>query len=232
MDISFLIQLLLNGLVIGVIYALIAMGLSLIFGVLEIVNFAHGTLLAVSGVLASLAFASWGLHPLLIAALLAPLMFGFMFGDVAQGAIVALAGFFLGKRLPALRLLLPGGLVAIVFGFAFGSVFAREDVVPALWLHPLSQPLPVLAVALGFGVVTLVLGLALDALQYFWRGQLRHWLFCDVGLLVAYLGLVGAAIDLSALWLLPLGIAWSLAGAAFTTPAARITAVGSRATIM
>jgi branched-chain amino acid transport system permease protein len=41
-DVSFLIQLLLNGLVIGVIYALIAMGLSLIFGVLEIVNFAHG----------------------------------------------------------------------------------------------------------------------------------------------------------------------------------------------
>jgi branched-chain amino acid transport system permease protein len=31
-----------NGIVLGVIYALIAMGLSLIFGVLEIVNFAHG----------------------------------------------------------------------------------------------------------------------------------------------------------------------------------------------
>jgi V/A-type H+-transporting ATPase subunit I len=167
--------------------------------------------------------------PSLLVAILAPLMFGFMFGDVAQGAIVALAGFFLGKRMPALRLLLPGGLVAIVFGFAFGSVFAREDVLPALWLHPLSQPLPVLAVALGFGVVTLVLGLALDGLQYFWRGRLRHWLFCDVGLLVAYLGLVGAAIDLSALWLLPLGIAWSLAGAAFTTPAARIAAVGRAA---
>lgn len=42
MDPSFLLQLLLNGLVVGVIYALIAMGLSLIFGVLEIVNFAHG----------------------------------------------------------------------------------------------------------------------------------------------------------------------------------------------
>jgi branched-chain amino acid transport system permease protein len=41
-DPSFLLQLLLNGLVVGVIYALIAMGLSLIFGVLEIVNFAHG----------------------------------------------------------------------------------------------------------------------------------------------------------------------------------------------
>lgn len=42
MDASFLLQLLLNGLVVGVVYALIAMGLSLIFGVLEIVNFAHG----------------------------------------------------------------------------------------------------------------------------------------------------------------------------------------------
>jgi branched-chain amino acid transport system permease protein len=42
LDASFLIQLAINGLVVGVIYALIAMGLSLIFGVLEIVNFAHG----------------------------------------------------------------------------------------------------------------------------------------------------------------------------------------------
>jgi len=42
LDVSFLAQLFLNGLVIGVMYALIAMGLSLIFGVLEIVNFAHG----------------------------------------------------------------------------------------------------------------------------------------------------------------------------------------------
>jgi len=41
-DLSFLLQLLLGGIVVGVIYALVAMGLSLIFGVLEIVNFAHG----------------------------------------------------------------------------------------------------------------------------------------------------------------------------------------------
>lgn len=42
MDATYLLQLLLNGMVIGVIYALIAMGLSLIFGLLGIVNFAHG----------------------------------------------------------------------------------------------------------------------------------------------------------------------------------------------
>ncbi|MBI3824799.1 MAG: branched-chain amino acid ABC transporter permease [Candidatus Rokubacteria bacterium] len=41
-DPTFLVQLAVNGIVVGVIYALMAMGLSLIFGVLEIVNFAHG----------------------------------------------------------------------------------------------------------------------------------------------------------------------------------------------
>lgn len=52
MDPSFLLQLLLNGIVIGVIYALIAMGLSLIFGVLEIVNFAHGEFYMLGAMLA------------------------------------------------------------------------------------------------------------------------------------------------------------------------------------
>ena len=52
MEPSFLLQLLVNGIVIGVIYALIAMGLSLIFGVLEIVNFAHGEFYMLGAMLA------------------------------------------------------------------------------------------------------------------------------------------------------------------------------------
>ena len=52
MDWGFYAQLLLNGLVMGVIYALVAMGLSLIFGVLEIVNFAHGEFYMLGGFLA------------------------------------------------------------------------------------------------------------------------------------------------------------------------------------
>jgi len=43
-DLPTLLQLLVNGLVLGAIYALIAMGLALIFGVVEIVNFAQGEL--------------------------------------------------------------------------------------------------------------------------------------------------------------------------------------------
>ena len=52
MDLGFHTQLLLNGIVIGVIYALVAMGLSLIFGVLEIVNFAHGEFYMLGAMLA------------------------------------------------------------------------------------------------------------------------------------------------------------------------------------
>jgi len=59
-DCSFFAQLLLNGLVMGVIYALVAMGLSLIFGVLEIVNFAHGEFYMLASMLAYFLTAQWG----------------------------------------------------------------------------------------------------------------------------------------------------------------------------
>jgi len=59
-DLSFFVQLLLNGIVIGVIYALIAMGLSLIFGVLEIVNFAHGEFYMLGAMLAYFLTVNWG----------------------------------------------------------------------------------------------------------------------------------------------------------------------------
>jgi len=59
-DWSFYGQLLLNGIVMGVIYALVAMGLSLIFGVLEIVNFAHGEFYMLASMLAYFLTAQWG----------------------------------------------------------------------------------------------------------------------------------------------------------------------------
>lgn len=60
MDWSFYAQLLLNGIVMGVIYALVAMGLSLIFGVLEIVNFAHGEFYMLASILAYFLTVRWG----------------------------------------------------------------------------------------------------------------------------------------------------------------------------
>jgi V/A-type H+-transporting ATPase subunit I len=167
--------------------------------------------------------------PSIVLALVAPVMFGFMFGDVVQGLIVAIIGFMLRNRLPALRLLMPGGIMAIAFGFAFGSVFAREDVIPALWLHPLAQPLTVLGTALGFGVVVMFVGLLLNALQFHWRGEFRRWLATDAGLLFAYAGIVGTVFDARLLWALPAGFGWSLAGHALLAQRDRLGAVGQAA---
>ena len=167
--------------------------------------------------------------PSIVLALVAPVMFGFMFGDVVQGLIVAILGFMLRDRLPALRLLMPGGIMAVAFGFAFGSVFAREDVIPALWLHPLGQPLTVLGTALGFGVMVMLVGLLLNALQFHWRGEFTRWLATDAGLLLAYVGIIGTFFDARLLWALPAGFGWSLAGHALLATKDRLGALGQAA---
>ena len=46
-DSSIIVPSLLNGLTTGALYALVALGLTLIYGVLHIINFAHGALLIV-----------------------------------------------------------------------------------------------------------------------------------------------------------------------------------------
>jgi V/A-type H+-transporting ATPase subunit I len=124
---------------------------------------------------------------------------------------------------------MPGGVMAIAFGFAFGSVLAREDWIPALWLHPLAQPLVVLGTALGFGVVVITLGLLISALQFHWRGEFRHWVASDAGVLAAYAGIVATVFDARALWLLPIGIAWAIGGAALVAPKDRLGAAGQAA---
>jgi V/A-type H+-transporting ATPase subunit I len=128
-----------------------------------------------------------------------------------------------------LRLLLPGGIVAIVFGLAFGSVMAREDLLPALWVRPLEEPLLVLGTALVFGAVVLTLGLLLNAVQFFWRDEGREWIAGEAGVLVAYLGLVGSALDARALWGLPVGLAWAIAGPGIVAHGDRFGAAGRAA---
>ena len=65
----------LNGLMTGAVYALVALGLTLIYGVLHIINFAHGALLSAALFAAFLAFQKLGLDPYLAAFLLAPAFF-------------------------------------------------------------------------------------------------------------------------------------------------------------
>ena len=47
MDAGLLAQYLMNGLMLGMMYALVAVGFTLFFGVLDVINFAHGDVLMV-----------------------------------------------------------------------------------------------------------------------------------------------------------------------------------------
>lgn len=144
--------------------------------------------------------------------LIVPLMFGYMFGDVGQGFVLFLAGLLLARRLPALRLLVPGGLSSMLFGVLFGSVFSREDILPALWLHPLDQPLLVLGIPLLGGVLLLLLGLLLNGIEAWWRSELRWWLELDAALLLTYLGLLGLLLTPYASLGAMAGLLWYLGG--------------------
>ncbi|MFC7554690.1 branched-chain amino acid ABC transporter permease [Pseudoroseomonas wenyumeiae] len=61
------VQLVLNGLMLGGLFAIISVGLTLIFGIIRLVNFAHGELLMVGMYLTWIGTTKLGLHPYLLA---------------------------------------------------------------------------------------------------------------------------------------------------------------------
>ena len=150
--------------------------------------------------------------PSLLVAFLVPLLFGYMFGDVGHGFVLLLAGLLLQGRWPLLRILVINGAAAMVFGLVFGSVFGSEDIIPALWLHPLEQPLPVMMVPLAGGVVILLLGLVLNAVESWWRREFGDWLRVEAAVLCMYLSLLAALFRSESLLITAVCLVWYLAG--------------------
>ena len=75
LDFNILFPSLLNGLTTGAVYALIALGLTLIYGVLHIINFAHGAALMVALYGVYVLKTHWGIDPYLALPLMVPAMF-------------------------------------------------------------------------------------------------------------------------------------------------------------
>lgn len=75
-----------QGVLLGGLYALFASGLSLIFGIMRLVNLAHGDLIVFAGYLILVGVSVFGLNPFVSALIAAPLMFGV--GWVLQLAVL------------------------------------------------------------------------------------------------------------------------------------------------
>jgi branched-chain amino acid transport system permease protein len=72
-----LVQAIILGLLIGGVYALLASGLTLIFGVMNVINVAHGAFLIVAAFLTYSIWNATGLDPLVAIAITTPAMFAF-----------------------------------------------------------------------------------------------------------------------------------------------------------
>lgn len=80
------LQVLTNGLMLGALFAIVSIGLTLIFGIVKVVNFAHGEFLMV-GMYLTYLFTAWsGLHPFATIILVVPILF--MIGVFTQRFLI------------------------------------------------------------------------------------------------------------------------------------------------
>jgi branched-chain amino acid transport system permease protein len=194
-----------TGLVLGMIFVLLAIGLSLIFGLMTVVNFAHGSLFMLGAyfgfVLLSLTKSFW------VALVVAPLMVGTLGLLIERFLIRRLYG-----RSPDDPLLLTFGLSLIMV-----------EAVRLIWgkIGLTLDPPRVLGGGINLGFMTFpayrlfVIGVTLAVLTALWLFLERT----NVGLIIRAgsrdpLMVRALGIDLSRIWLLVFGIGTALAGLA------------------
>jgi V/A-type H+-transporting ATPase subunit I len=136
------------------------------------------------------------IDPTVLFAISFVLIFGMMFGDIGHGATIALAGVLLRRRLakyavPAIAV----GISSMVFGLFYGSVFGFENVFSPLWMSPLTDPMRMLGVALGWGIGFILLATMLTIRNRLSDGRVRDALLDSHGAagILLYLGLLFGA---------------------------------------
>ncbi len=144
-------------------------------------------------------------EPTIFLALSFVILFGMMFGDVGHGLVLFLAGLYVFRRLYKYMdygiILMECGVSSAIFGVLYGSVFGVEDIIPALWLHPMKDINRFMLVSAAIGIGMISLGLILNLVNIIRKRNFKALLSAG--------GLVGALLY----WLLAgLAIRYVLSG--------------------
>jgi branched-chain amino acid transport system permease protein len=165
-SLNVLVQVAIAGLLTGGVYALMVSGLTLVFGVMRVINIAHGAFLVLSAYIAYWLFASFKIDPIFSLLITAPLFF-------IGGVIVQRYVFARVRREPGLMVLVTFALAITVEG-VMGAIwqstgrsvrtpYTNEVISVALADLPLRLPVVRLA---GFVVAVVVLALLSVLLKY------------------------------------------------------------------
>ena len=133
------------------------------------------------------------------------LLFGMMFGDVGHGAIICAVGYLVFKKMFRYFdygiILMECGVSAMIFGVLYGSVFGLENLIPALWIHPMEEIGRFMKTAAFFGIGMISTGLVLNLVNMFRQhrynellsvsglaGALLYWLAVGLGVRYFFTG--------------------------------------------
>ncbi len=151
------LQILANGLVLGGLYACIAAGFSLVWGVLNIINILHGSFIVLGGYLAFYAYNVAGIHPFLSLLIAAPVFFalGYVLQSGLMNRMIAAPVLLTLTLTFGLDLMLSNGMLA-----AFTADFKKVSLDPPLgvvFLGPVVLPVDrLMAMVLAIGLLALL----------------------------------------------------------------------------
>src|SRR5712672_3356606 len=205
MSLDLVVNVIVSGVLTGLVYGLMALGLSVIFGVVRVVNFAHGEMMTIAMYLAIVCFTALKLDPLLMVVPIAAVLFAF--GYALQSGLIN--PFINRPEHSQFILLVAIGMIMVnVLLIVFGPD-ARNVQTSYAFDSFLIGPVIVDATKVYAGGVTLVVAAALFA---FFR-------FAPVGKAIRacadnYTGALVVGLDVKRLYALTFGIGAACVGAA------------------
>ena len=163
MSLSFVLQLIISGFLTGGVYSLIALGLSLIFGVMRIINFAHGEMM-VWGMYIAYTLLIWtGIDPFLSLVVSAGVLFvlGYVFQRIVVNRIIEFPEAMQVVPMIGAALIFENG-ARLIWGPDFRSPSSRFSL-SSIWIGQIMIDVPRL---LAFLIAILIAALVFLFLKY------------------------------------------------------------------